>query len=398
VTILYESPKGWSRYDPRAIANELAEAKAVVLSLKTVPYQRRWVEALQQIELKREVAGTSRIEGAEFTDRELEAAMKETPEELHTRSQRQAHAAVKTYRWIATIPNDRPIDGDLIRSIHRSIVEGADDDHCPAGQLRGHDQNVTFGMPRHRGCEGGHPCEQAFVDFTKALQHEYRDHDPIVQAIAAHYHLAAMHTFLDGNGRTARALEALMLQRAGLRETTFISMSNYYYDEKNSYLAALAETRKRGHDLTPFLAFALKGVALQCRRVLAEIQRHIQKELFRSLAMELFGRLVSARKRPLAQRQLEILYRLLDVDSVELNDLVRMMRPKYEGLKRGVQAVVRDLNHLKALNAISIKGPSGGPWTISARLEWPAEVTETDFFKKVRELPKAKTLPLRPFL
>jgi hypothetical protein len=80
-----------------SITNALAEAKASVLSLKTVPYQRRWVEALQQIELKREVAGTSRIEGAEFTERELEAAMRETPEQLLTRSQRQAHAAVQTY-------------------------------------------------------------------------------------------------------------------------------------------------------------------------------------------------------------------------------------------------------------------------------------------------------------
>lgn len=397
MAIPYELPRNWIGYDASAIANELAEAKAAVLSLKTVPYQRRWVEALQQIELKREVAGTSRIEGAEFTDRELEAAMKETPEALLTRSQRQAHAAVKTYRWIASIPQDRPVDGELIRAIHRSIVEGADDDHCPPGQLRRHDQNVTFGMPRHRGCEGGEECESAFSESTKALQHEYRAHDPIVQAIAAHYHLAAMHPFLDGNGRTARALEALLLQRVGLRDTTFIAMSNYYYDEKNAYLTALAECRKRGHDLTPFLGFALKGVALQSRRLLAEIQRHISKELFRSLAMELFGRLESARKRPLAQRQLEILNRLLELESADLQGFARMMRPKYDGLKRGVKALVRDLNHLLSLNAIRIEGADKGPWTISIRLEWPTEITETEFFRKVKGLPKAKTLPLLSF-
>lgn len=397
MTIQYELPRDWIRYAPSAIANELAEAKAAVLSLKTVPYQKRWVEALQQIELKREVAGTSRIEGAEFTDRELEAAMKETPEELLTRSQRQAHAAVRTYRWIATIPQDRPVDGEVIRAIHRSIVEGADDDHCPPGQLRRGDQNVTFGMPRHRGCEGGEECERAFAQFTKALQHDYHGHDPMLQAIAAHYHLAAMHPFLDGNGRTARALEALLLKRVGLRDTTFIAMSNYYYDEKNAYLAVLAECRKRDHDLTPFLAFALKGVALQSRRLLNEIQRHISKELFRGLAMELFGRLESARKRPLAQRQLEILNRLLEVDSADLNAFAKTMAPKYDGLKRGSKALIRDLNHLLSLNAIRIEGPLTGPWTISVRLEWPTEITETEFFKKVKDLPKAKTLPLLSF-
>jgi len=69
------------------------------------------VEALQEIQLKREVAGTSRIEGADFTDRELDAALKqETTEQLLTRSQKQAHAAMKAYKWIVTLPKDRPID------------------------------------------------------------------------------------------------------------------------------------------------------------------------------------------------------------------------------------------------------------------------------------------------
>jgi Fic family protein len=38
----------------------------------------------------------------------------------------------------------------------------------------------------------------------------------VIQALALRYHFAAMHSFMDGNGRTARALEALMLQRVGL--------------------------------------------------------------------------------------------------------------------------------------------------------------------------------------
>jgi Fic family protein len=45
-----------------------------------------------------------------------------------------------------------------------------------------------------------------------------------------------MHPFLDGNGRTARALEAFILQKVGLKDSLFIAMSNYYYEEKNEYL------------------------------------------------------------------------------------------------------------------------------------------------------------------
>lgn len=388
--IRYELPKNWIIYDGRLLTNALAEAKASVLSLQTIPYQRRWVEALQQIELKREVAGTSRIEGAEFTDRELEAAMKETPEQLLTRSQKQAHAAVQTYRWIATIPRDKPINQELIRGIHRKIVTGADDDHCPPGQIRHHDRNVNFGVPRHRGAEGGEECERAFTEFTNALQHQYREHDPIIQAIAAHYHLAAMHPFLDGNGRTARALEALMLQRAGLRDTSFIAMSNYYYDEKTRYLAALTEVRQSHHDLTPFMRFALKGVALQSQRLLKEIQHEISKELFRNLMFDFFTRLKTPRKRVIAERQLEILKILLAEEKVEWSELVKRTLPLYK-VKNPMKALVRDVNNLRALRATSVEKIGEGRFLIGVRLEWPTEVTETDFFEQLKKLPKART-------
>ena len=54
-----------------AILPPLMEAKAAILALTRMPYQRSWADELQYIQLKREVAGTSRIEGAEFTEKEL---------------------------------------------------------------------------------------------------------------------------------------------------------------------------------------------------------------------------------------------------------------------------------------------------------------------------------------
>jgi len=362
------------------------------MSLQSIPFQRRWVETLQQIELKREVAGTSRIEGADFTDRELDDALTESPEDLETRSQKQAHAAVKTYRWITKLPQDLPIDDGLVCQIHRMIVTDADDDHCPPGELRGRDQNVNFGSPRHRGCNGGEECKQAFAAFTEAIQHKYPEHDPIVQAVAAHYHLAAMHPFLDGNGRTARALEALMLQRAGLRDSSFIAMSNYYYDEKTAYLSALAKVRQLEHDLTPFLIFALKGVAIQCRRLLSQIQREISKELYRNLMFDLFARLTTPRKHVIAKRQLEILKILLDSDSMDWQELIKRTGGTYSGLKNPLNALVRDVNSLSKLGAIKVEKIDTGRFRIAVRLQWPSEITETDFFKRIRELPKAKTL------
>ncbi len=388
--ISYKVPKRWIAYDPLAISADLVEAKAAVLALRTIPYQRAWVESLQQMELKREVAGTSRIEGAVFTERELEMALKESPAQLETRSQRQAHAAVKTYRWIAELPEDMPVDEKMIRAIHFRIVSGADEDHCPPGELRKADQNVIFGAPRHRGIEGGAECHATFSLFARALQTDYREHDPIVQALAAHYHLAAMHPFLDGNGRTARALEALLLQRAGLRDTCFIAMSNYYYDEKTGYLDALNSVRASDHDLTGFLRFALKGIASQSRRLLAEILHENSKALFRNLMYDLFNRLQSPRKRVIAQRRLQILKALLEIEWIDLQAFIEQMLPNYRSLGNPRMAIIRDLSDLLSLGALQSRRIEEHV-QLSARLQWPTEITETEFFKRVKNLPRAKT-------
>ncbi len=106
MVIRYQLPEPWLRYDKLAIAPALTEAKAAILALAAVPYQRAWADAMQEMELKREVAGTSRIEGAEFTEREFEEAVAPRASADMTRSQRQARAAS---RPIAGSPPSRPI-------------------------------------------------------------------------------------------------------------------------------------------------------------------------------------------------------------------------------------------------------------------------------------------------
>jgi len=392
MAIPYRIPEQWMRYDGRALISELTDAKAAVMSLTAIPYQRSWAEALQKIKLRQEAAGTSRIEGAEFTDKELDAALREeTPEAALTRSQRQARAAIDAYRWIAKLPNDRPVTLDLVREIHRRIVTGCDDDHCPPGQTRSAGNNVTFGTPRYRGVEGGRECEAAFRRLGDALEREFRGHDQLIQALALHYHIGAMHPFLDGNGRTARAVEALFLQRAGPKDELFIAMSNYYYDEKASYLAALSEAGAGSHDLTPFLRFGLKGIATQCNRLLAEIRTHVSKSLFREMMYDLFNRLKSTRRRVIAERQIELLKILLEIDVLNHEELFKRAKGSYARLKSPWKACVRDLSDLAALGTVFVGSWAGHNVAVSVDLEWPMKITETEFFERVQQLPKAKT-------
>ncbi|HKN23106.1 MAG TPA: Fic family protein [Terracidiphilus sp.] len=393
--IRYKIPERWIHYDKAAIVGELADAKGAIIALKTIPFQRRWVEKLQAMQLKLEVGGTSKIEGADFSGAELELAMRETPEQLFTRSQRQAHAAMHTYKWIPTIPNDRPIAKELICEVHRRIITGADDDHCAPGVIRQRDHNVNFGVPPHRGAEGGSECETAFAQMEDAIQKGFGEHDNLVQALALHYHFAAMHPFEDGNGRTARALEALCLQRAGMRDSTFIAMSNYYYEEKNSYLEALSAVGQPDYDLTPFLKFALRGISVQSQRLAAEISRHVRIEVYRGLMHDLLGRLQTPRKRVIAKREIALLEHLLTFPEAEWGTFYWASIRLYSNVRNPGKALLRDINHLVALGMIAFRqGPpeSGkvAKIVLWARLEWPSEVTETEFFRQLSDLPRVK--------
>jgi Fic family protein len=224
------------------------------------------------------------------------------------------------------------------------------------------------------------------------MQQEFRGHDLLIQALAMHYHFGAMHPFLDGNGRTARALEALYLQRAGLRDALFIAMSNYYYDEKTAYLQALSKVRENGHDLTFFLKFGLRGIALQCKRLFGEIRSNVAKALFRNMMYDLFNRLESPRKRVIAKRQIEILNILLETEEMLWPELYKRTSNLYKGLSDPSRAVIRDLNSLIELGAIRWIEDGNKEIRFRINLEWPTQITESHFFEIIKRLPKVKPL------
>lgn len=109
---------------------------------------------------------------------------------------------------------------------------------------------------------------------------------------------------------------------------------------------------------------------------------------------DLFGRLRSPRKRVMSGRHLQILNLMLDVDEITLVDLTTRTRHFY-ALKNPHKALIRDFNYLIQLQAIQAKPlPEDGGFLLSVRLEWPTQITETDFFRRVKEMPTIQHLQM----
>lgn len=390
--IRYAAPAQWLRYDASKVLQAVATARAAGFALATMPFQRAWIEELQQAQIASEVAGTCRMEGGELSEHELRAALAPSGasgDATFTELQHQARATAGAYRWMAALDPDRPIDRELILELQGRIVARPGEVDGRPGAFRALDRNIVFGSPPHRGAEGGEECARTVGYLLEALQGEFREHDPFVQALGLHYHLAAMHPFADGNGRTARALENLVLQRAGLRDNAFIAMSAYHHEHRAEYMTVLADVRAIGHDLTRFLIFGLRGIERRCRRLLGQVTHETHKALFRDTMTRLFGRLDSTRKEALGLRQLALLDRLLKDDALDARTLWAEIGHRYATLKSPDLAFARDITGLYELRAIDIEGIDDAV-RLRVRLAWPAEITEREFFKRLERVPRGK--------
>ena len=91
-----------------------------------------------------------------------------------------------------------------------------------------------------------------------------------------------------------------------------------------------------------------------------------------------------------------VLNRLLDRDGeVEWLQLVEEVTPYYASRKNAMFAIVRDVNRLSALGAITVRSERPQEkrprFFIAADLNWPSRITDTDFFAALERLPKSKT-------
>jgi hypothetical protein len=102
-------------------------------------------------------------------------------------------------------------------------------------------------------------------------------------------------------------------------------------------------------------------------------------------------RLSTKRKRLIAARQIKVLNLFIGSEWINLDQLFQITEGTYKSLKHPEKALVRDLIYLRNLGAIRTEKLANNGVRIGVRLEWPTEITESAFFEKVKQYPKAKS-------
>jgi hypothetical protein len=89
-------------------------------------------------------------------------------------------------------------------------------------------------------------------------------------------------------------------------------------------------------------------------------------------------------------RHVQLLNLLLDEEELMLAALTERTRHIFT-VGNPHRALLRDLNYLIGLGAISAKRvPDNNEFLVSISLDWPTKITETEFFRRTKDMPKGK--------
>ena len=113
----------------------------------------------------------------------------------------------------------------------------------------------------------------------EAFVHGSDDLDPLVRMAVAHYQFEAIHPFVDGNGRTSRILNNLLLVERGLLEQPILYLSRYILAHRQAYYELLLGVTRDGA-FEPWISFVLRGVTETASWTTAKLDaiRHMQEE------------------------------------------------------------------------------------------------------------------------
>jgi Fic family protein len=100
----------------------------------------------------------------------------------------------------------------------------------------------------------GEMCRFASGDTPQGFIH------PVVRAIILHFWLAYDHPFVDGNGRTARALFYWAMLHEGYWLTQYLSVSSILHKAPVQYARSFLLTETDGYDITYFVIYQLNVI------------------------------------------------------------------------------------------------------------------------------------------
>lgn len=229
--------------------------------------------------LVREAISSSQLEGA-TTNRRVARDMLWEERDPKNKSEQMILNNYHAMQFIQEYKNEELTIG-IILELQKILTEKTLENGCKEGAFRTPEDkdirvvdrttvNILHTPPDADGLE---ERIAKLCDFANETQTPFIH--PVIKAIILHFMLAYEHPFVDGNGRTARALFYWAMIKNGYWMVEFVSISEIIKRAPVKYGKAFLETETDDNDLTYFILHQLDVL----QQAIRELQEYIEDKL-----------------------------------------------------------------------------------------------------------------------
>lgn len=228
--------------------------------------------------LMEEAIASSQLEGAATTRRVAKEMLRQGRKPRSPGEQMifNNYRTIEALRAWAT----EPLTPGRIDEIHASMTHGTLDDPADEGRIRTTDDvfvaDLADGEVAHvPPLSATLPARiEALCKFANAGPSPGTFVHPAVRAMILHFTLAYIHPYVDGNGRTARALFYWCMLNQGYDLFQYLSISRAILKSKRQYERAFLFTETDAGDVTYFLLYHIDAI----RRAIEELQSYVLRK------------------------------------------------------------------------------------------------------------------------
>ncbi|MDE3212251.1 MAG: Fic family protein [Bacteroidota bacterium] len=231
--------------------------------------------------LMEEAIASSQIEGAVTTRKKAKEMLRKN-QAPKNKDEQMIFNNYLTIQRILEI-KDQFVTVEDILAIHKLITTGTLSSEGEEGYFRTSndinvvevsDGKIVYSPPDSKEIA---PLINQFCDFFNSDTDNPFIH-PIIKGTIIHFMIGYIHPFVDGNGRTARALFYWYLLKKGYWLIEYMSISKLILKSKAQYARAYQYTEIDNNDLTYFIQYKLKTMKLAFDSLREYIQRKIEEK------------------------------------------------------------------------------------------------------------------------
>ncbi len=173
-----------------------------------------------------------------------------------------------------------PLTPEIVFTLHRIVTDGTLENQDKAGRFREPSDNVVVEDGMGTLLHVPHPAEELASRMDLLCKFANEDNagtfvHPVVRAMILHFWIGYDHPFVDGNGRTARALFYWSMLSQGYWLAEYVSISRILRKAPGQYMRSFLYTETDANDVTYFLLYQLEVF----RRAIEELQSYLRRKM-----------------------------------------------------------------------------------------------------------------------